>query len=42
MHGPDMDLFEAVTTELGNVNLAPPGTMPADLDEATGPETSSR
>lgn len=28
----DMDLFMAVTTELGDVVLGPPGTMPADAD----------
>ena len=27
-----MDLFMAVTTELGDVVLGPPGTMPADAD----------
>lgn len=28
---PDLDLFMAVTTELGDVVLGPPGTLPADL-----------
>jgi hypothetical protein len=27
-----MDLFMAVTTELGDVVLGPPGTRPADAD----------
>ena len=31
--GFDADLFMAVTTELGDVVLGPPGTMPADLDQ---------
>ena len=31
---PDLDLFMAVTTELGDVVLGPPGTLPADLDDA--------
>lgn len=30
----DMDLFMAVTTELGDVVLGPPGTTPADADGA--------
>ena len=30
---PDLDLFMAVTTVLGDVVLGPPGTMPADLDD---------
>ena len=29
---PDLELFMAVTTELGDVVLGPPGTTPADLD----------
>jgi hypothetical protein len=28
----------AVTTELGDVVLGPPGTMPADLDHGKGPQ----
>jgi hypothetical protein len=32
----DPDLFMAVTTELGDVVLGPPGTMPADLDQRDG------
>jgi hypothetical protein len=35
----DMDLFMAVTTELGDVVLGPPGTMPADAD---GPRADRR
>lgn len=31
----DADLFAAVTTELGDVLLGPPGTIPADLDPDT-------
>lgn len=30
---PDLELFMAVTTELGDVLLGPPGTTPADLDQ---------
>jgi quercetin dioxygenase-like cupin family protein len=30
---PDLELFMAVTTELGDVVLGPPGTTPADLDQ---------
>jgi quercetin dioxygenase-like cupin family protein len=33
---PDLELFMAVTTELGDVVLGPPGTTPADLDERKG------
>jgi mannose-6-phosphate isomerase-like protein (cupin superfamily) len=33
---PDLELFMAVTTELGDVVLGPPGTMPADLDDDQG------
>ena len=29
---PDLELFMAVTTELGDVLLGPPGTTPADLE----------
>jgi quercetin dioxygenase-like cupin family protein len=32
-HGWDADLFMAVTTELGDVVLGPPGAVPADLSE---------
>jgi mannose-6-phosphate isomerase-like protein (cupin superfamily) len=32
----DADLFMAVTTELGDVVLGPPGTMPTDLDGGDG------
>jgi quercetin dioxygenase-like cupin family protein len=32
----DADLFMAVTTELGDVVLGPPGTMPTDLDRRDG------
>jgi quercetin dioxygenase-like cupin family protein len=35
---PDADRFMAVTTELGDVVLGPPGTTPADLPRATAPE----
>lgn len=34
--GFDADLFMAVTTELGDVVLGPPGTTPADLEERDG------
>ena len=34
--GFDADLFMAVTTELGDVVLGPPGTMPADADQPDG------
>jgi quercetin dioxygenase-like cupin family protein len=34
--GFDADLFMAVTTELGDVVLGPPGTMPADVDQPDG------
>jgi mannose-6-phosphate isomerase-like protein (cupin superfamily) len=34
--GFDPDLFMAVTTELGDVVLGPPGTTPADLPEPEG------
>jgi len=30
---PGLELFMAVTTELGDVVLGPPGTTPADLDD---------
>jgi quercetin dioxygenase-like cupin family protein len=33
---PDLELFMAVITELGDVVLGPPGTTPADLDERKG------
>jgi mannose-6-phosphate isomerase-like protein (cupin superfamily) len=33
---PDLELFMAVTTELGDVVLGPPGTTPADLDNSQG------
>jgi quercetin dioxygenase-like cupin family protein len=33
---PDLELFMAVTTELGDVVLGPPGTTPAELDEREG------
>jgi quercetin dioxygenase-like cupin family protein len=33
---PDMERFMAVTTELGDVTLGPPGMTPADLDEPKG------
>ena len=29
---PDLALFQAVTTELGDVTLGPPGMVPAELD----------
>jgi quercetin dioxygenase-like cupin family protein len=32
----DAELFMAVTTELGDVVLGPPGTMPAELDKREG------
>jgi hypothetical protein len=32
----DAELFMAVTTELGDVVLGPPGTMPADLANGEG------
>jgi hypothetical protein len=32
----DADLFMAVSTELGDVILGPPGTTPAELDESHG------
>jgi quercetin dioxygenase-like cupin family protein len=35
---PDFDLFMAVTTELGDVVLGPPGTTPAELDQRGGGE----
>jgi quercetin dioxygenase-like cupin family protein len=34
--GSDPDLFLAVTTELGDVVLGPPGTLPADLSPEAG------
>jgi quercetin dioxygenase-like cupin family protein len=34
--GFDADLFMTVTTELGDVVLGPPGTMPTDLDQPDG------
>jgi hypothetical protein len=30
----DLELFTAVTTELGDVVLGPPGALPADLEQA--------
>jgi quercetin dioxygenase-like cupin family protein len=33
---PDLELFTAVTTELGDVTLGPPGTTPAELDKREG------
>jgi quercetin dioxygenase-like cupin family protein len=30
---PDLELFMAVTTELGDVTLGPPGALPADHDQ---------
>jgi hypothetical protein len=33
----DADRFVAVTTELGDVVLGPPGTTPADLPASDGP-----
>ena len=32
----DADLFTAVSAELGDVILGPPGTIPADLDRSDG------
>jgi mannose-6-phosphate isomerase-like protein (cupin superfamily) len=37
----DADRFMAVTTELGDVVLGPPGTTPADVKDAQGAEAAS-
>jgi uncharacterized RmlC-like cupin family protein len=38
----DADLLAAVTTELGDVLLGPPGTVPADLASGDGAERATR